>query len=169
MNGPPHLFLSVMPRFFQLLFLTLTVIGCQSSAAPQPTPVPSPTSTAMATPSPTQTSTPTVTATPVPPTPTLTPLPQAPTPTPTVADLPPPVSKGDPANGRALFLSLGCASCHRTDGSGFIGPRIANTALSFRQVLNQVRHPREAMPAFSDTIVNDQQVLDIYTYLKSLP
>ncbi|MBI2888067.1 MAG: cytochrome c [Chloroflexi bacterium] len=71
--------------------------------------------------------------------------------------------------GRSLFLSVGCSGCHQPDGSGLIGPRIANTSLSFPEVLRQVRTPRQNMIPFDPSVLSDQDVLDIYAFLKSLP
>lgn len=64
---------------------------------------------------------------------------------------------------------MGCVGRHGEDAGGDYGPRIANTALSFEQVLAQVRQPSVRMPPFDPVVVSDDQVRDIYTFLKSLP
>lgn len=176
------------PAVTALLVLILMATAC-GGANPAPPPSsaaglaasPQP-ATATAAASATATATATASATPPPPTPTPappTPTQVPPTPAPAAAappsPAPPPAppAAGNPANpverGRALFLSLPCPACHRPDGSGDYGPRIASTALSFEQVLSQVREPRASMPPFSPSVVSDDQVRDIYAFLKSLP
>lgn len=68
-----------------------------------------------------------------------------------------------------LYATVGCAACHGRSGEGFIGPRIANTGLSFQQVLAQVRNPVGAMESFSPATLSDADVQSIYQFLKSLP
>lgn len=78
---------------------------------------------------------------------------------------------GDAARGQALFLRDGCYSCHGTTasgGGGLGGPTLAHAGLSPNAILNELRHPRTAMPAYSEKILSDAEAADIAAYIQSL-
>ena len=72
------------------------------------------------------------------------------------------------SEGERLFIMKGCLGCHGASGRGCVGPDIGRTPLSFDDVLKQVRHPRQRMPAFPPEAVSDAEVQKIYGYLKSI-
>lgn len=77
---------------------------------------------------------------------------------------------GNVANGKRLFEKQNCYYCHGTGGQGGRdGARIAATALNVQALIRYVRQPTGGMPAFTDKIISDQELTDIYAYLKSLP
>ena len=77
---------------------------------------------------------------------------------------------GNADNGKRLFLKDGCWECHGYAGQGGRdGARIGATGLTLQGVIRYVRKPAGAMPAFSDKVITDQELTDIYAYLKSLP
>src|SRR5437868_4190129 len=77
---------------------------------------------------------------------------------------------GNAENGKRLFMKQNCYYCHGTAGQGGRdGARIAQTALNVQGVIRYVRKPAGGMPAFTDKILSDQELTDIYAYLKSLP
>ena len=77
---------------------------------------------------------------------------------------------GNAANGAKLFDRNGCYWCHGTGGQGGRdGARIARTALNLQGFTRYVRAPAGAMPAFTDKVLPDRDLTDIYAYLKSLP
>src|SRR4029453_7834564 len=77
---------------------------------------------------------------------------------------------GNAENGKRLFLKQNCYYCHGTAGEGSRdGARIAQTALNLQGVMRYVRKPLGAMPAYTEKILTDQELTDIYAYLKSLP
>ena len=77
---------------------------------------------------------------------------------------------GNVENGKKLFMKENCYYCHGTGGQGGRdGARIAATALNVQAVIRYVRQPTGGMPAFTDKIISDQELTDIYAYLKSLP
>lgn len=61
-----------------------------------------------------------------------------------------------------------CATCHALDGSGGLGPSLANTSLSVNEVISQVfgGHPGD-MPAF-EGVLDATQVRDVAQYVLSL-
>jgi mono/diheme cytochrome c family protein len=81
--------------------------------------------------------------------------------------------KGDVANGKRIFLADNCFTCHGRSGQGgaYNGPApiLAHTALPFDGFKGQVRNPSDDMPAYSDAVLSDQDIADIYAYVQSLP
>lgn len=77
---------------------------------------------------------------------------------------------GNAEKGKQLFLKQNCYYCHGTSGQGGRdGARIAQTSLNLQGLMRYVRKPTGAMPAFTEKILSDQELTDIYAYLKSLP
>jgi mono/diheme cytochrome c family protein len=78
--------------------------------------------------------------------------------------------KGDVANGRKVYVAYGCHACHGYQGQGSnAGSKIAPTPIPFAGLSRQLLQPRDRMPAYSEKIVSDQEVADIYAYLASIP
>ena len=79
-----------------------------------------------------------------------------------------------PANatrGKQLYLATGCYQCHGTrgEGGGNAGPRLAPFPLPFEAIVLQLRHPRARMPIYTDVVMPETDVADIYAYLQSVP
>lgn len=73
-------------------------------------------------------------------------------------------------NGKRLFVRDGCYECHGYAGQGGIaGARIAPPVLNAQAIARYIRRPAGAMPGFSDKVISDQEVADIYAYLKTIP
>ena len=75
------------------------------------------------------------------------------------------------ARGKQLYLDTGCYQCHGTrgEGGGNAGPRLAPTPIPFEGLVLQLRHPRARMPVYTDVVMPDADVADIYAYLQSVP
>jgi mono/diheme cytochrome c family protein len=79
-------------------------------------------------------------------------------------------SNGSAQNGKRLFLRDGCWECHGYAGQGSRdGARIASTVLTAPALIKYVRRPAGAMPAYVDKVISDQELTDIWAYLKTLP
>src|SRR5213083_253917 len=77
---------------------------------------------------------------------------------------------GNAEEGKRLFMKNNCYYCHGTSGQGGRdGARIAQTALNLQGLTRYVRQPSGSMPAFTEKILSDRELTDIYAYLKSLP
>src|SRR5271166_682216 len=80
---------------------------------------------------------------------------------------------GDAVNGKRIYLAVGCFTCHGRSGQGgaFNGPApiLASTALPFDGFKGQIRDPSNDMPAYSDAVLSDKDVADIFAFVKSLP
>ena len=76
---------------------------------------------------------------------------------------------GNAEKGKQLFMKQNCYYCHGTSGQGGRdGARIAQTALNVQGLIRYVRKPTGAMPAFTEKILSDQELTDIYAFLRSL-
>jgi mono/diheme cytochrome c family protein len=82
-----------------------------------------------------------------------------------------PSSTGDIANGKRLFMTVGCYQCHGTTGAGggFAGPRLAPNPLPLAGVETKLRTASGRMPVFSAAVLKDSEIADIYAYLQSIP
>jgi mono/diheme cytochrome c family protein len=79
---------------------------------------------------------------------------------------------GNPVDGKDRFMKMACYYCHGTEGQGSVGgvgPRIALVPRSFESFTRYVRRPSGRMTAYSETILSDAQLTDIYAFLRSLP
>jgi mono/diheme cytochrome c family protein len=81
--------------------------------------------------------------------------------------------KGDVANGKKVYLATGCYMCHGRAGQGgaYNGPApvLAKTEMPYEGFKGQLRQPTQDMPAYSEPVMSDQQIADIYAFLQSLP
>jgi mono/diheme cytochrome c family protein len=79
---------------------------------------------------------------------------------------------GDAANGKRLYLAT-CFACHGRSGQGGAmngpAPVLAKTAMPFDGFKAQLRQPISDMPAYSEAVMSDKQIADIYAFLQTLP
>jgi len=77
---------------------------------------------------------------------------------------------GNAENGKRIFMRNGCFECHGTVGQGTIaGARIGPPPLNAQGVIRYVRRPAGQMPAFTEKVMSDQELTDVYAYLKTIP
>ncbi len=77
---------------------------------------------------------------------------------------------GNAENGKRLYEKVGCYECHGYAGQGGRdGARIAATSLPVSALIRYVRRPSGSMPAYTEKVLPDAELTDIYAYLKSLP
>jgi mono/diheme cytochrome c family protein len=78
---------------------------------------------------------------------------------------------GDVAKGQAVFQRTGCWQCHGHQGQGGReGPRIASPVPMNWQVLSTfVRTTKGDMPPYTEKVLSNQELADIYAYLRSIP
>jgi mono/diheme cytochrome c family protein len=85
------------------------------------------------------------------------------------SDAPP---TGNAQNGKKLFNGDGCYECHGRQGQGAAqtgAARIGPPQLSFDGFQNYVRSPKNQMPPYTSKALPDQDLADIYAFLKSIP
>jgi ubiquinol-cytochrome c reductase cytochrome c subunit len=81
----------------------------------------------------------------------------------------------NPANGKAVYMRVGCFTCHGTVGHGGAGARLAPNPLPLATFQAWVRKGTPGwsilggMPSFSTTVISDKELADIRAYLASLP
>ncbi len=83
------------------------------------------------------------------------------------------VPPGDAVEGKRLYLAVGCFTCHGRAGQGGAmngpAPILAKTAMPFDGFKGQLRQPLSDMPAYSEGVMSDKQIADIYAFLQTLP
>ena len=79
----------------------------------------------------------------------------------------------DAVKGKALFISNGCWQCHGIEGQGSVatsnGKVLAPDPLPYEAFAAFVRSTNRAMPPYSEKVLPNQDLEDIYAYLESLP
>ena len=81
-------------------------------------------------------------------------------------------AQGDVQAGKARWESVAenrCQYCHGVKGEGAFGPDLAGRQISFDQFKQAVRKPWGIMPAFPESQISDQILMNYYTYLSGLP
>src|SRR5215471_21797830 len=76
---------------------------------------------------------------------------------------------GDAERGKAAFLRYGCYTCHGYDAQGVPGRKLAPNPLPYPAFSNFVRTSPGEMPTFTQKVLPDQDLADIYAYLRSKP
>jgi mono/diheme cytochrome c family protein len=79
---------------------------------------------------------------------------------------------GNAQNGKKIFASDGCYECHGLQGQGATqtgAARIGPPQLSFESFQRYVRQPTNQMPPYTSKAVPDQDLADIYAFLKTIP
>jgi mono/diheme cytochrome c family protein len=78
---------------------------------------------------------------------------------------------GDAARGAKLFVDRACWQCHglAAQGGGIAGPRLAGRVSAWAAFAPYVRRPTEEMIPYTPKVLPDQELADIFAWLKSLP
>ena len=76
---------------------------------------------------------------------------------------------GNTENGKRLFLKNGCYQCHGQGGQGGLaGARLAQTKLTLAAFTAYLRNPPPGgMPPYRAKVMSDQEVADVWTYIKT--
>ena len=78
---------------------------------------------------------------------------------------------GSAERGYQTYMKFQCYSCHGTVGQGAdrgTGPKLAPNPVSYATFVQQMRAPRQDMPAYRKPFVSDQEIADMYAYLVSI-
>jgi mono/diheme cytochrome c family protein len=79
------------------------------------------------------------------------------------------------ANGKTVFMRVGCYTCHGTVGQGGAGARLAPSTMPLAAMQVWVRGGSpgwsiaRGMPAFPAAVISDNELADVQAYLSSLP
>lgn len=82
-----------------------------------------------------------------------------------------PAPAGGVEKGRLGFVKVGCAQCHgrEAQGSPTTGPRLGPNGLPYAAFARYVRAPRLQMPPYTDKILSDADLADLYAFVQSRP
>jgi mono/diheme cytochrome c family protein len=81
-----------------------------------------------------------------------------------------PVFAASAEKGQAAFTRHGCWQCHGFSGQGgSAGLRLAPDPKPLETIIAFIRSTDGPMPPFSEKILSDEDVADIYAYLSSIP
>jgi mono/diheme cytochrome c family protein len=77
---------------------------------------------------------------------------------------------GSAERGQKVYMHQMCFNCHGTIGhhGGVAGPKIAPNPFPWAAFAQQVRKPRADMPPYSEKVLPEQDLADIYAYLASI-
>ena len=77
---------------------------------------------------------------------------------------------GPVEKGKAAYVKHGCWQCHGLDGQGSVaGSKLGPDPMPLEGLKAFVRNTNGAMPPYGKAILPDEDLADIYSYLKSLP
>ena len=84
---------------------------------------------------------------------------------------PQPAPPGNVEKGRIGFIRVGCAQCHgrEAQGSPMTGPRLGPNGLPYAAFARYVRTPRLQMPPYTEKILSDADLADLYAFVQSRP
>ena len=79
-------------------------------------------------------------------------------------------STGNAEAGERVYMKNGCFQCHGTVGQGTIaGVRIGPPPLNAQGLIRYVRRPAGQMPAFTEKVMSERELTDVYAFLKAIP
>lgn len=75
---------------------------------------------------------------------------------------------GNAETGAELFRNVGCYQCHANEAQGGAnGPRIGPDPIPFDRFSRYVKSPTGSMPPYTDKVLSDQGMADIYAFLRA--
>jgi len=78
---------------------------------------------------------------------------------------------GSAEPGYKAYMKYQCYTCHGTVGQGGdrgTGPKLAPNPFPWAGFEHQVRTPRQDMPAYRKQHLSDQELADLYAYVRSI-
>jgi mono/diheme cytochrome c family protein len=83
-------------------------------------------------------------------------------------DTPPSQFTGRVDVGAELYRNTGCFQCHSNEAQGGAqGPRLGPNPISFPRFIWYVRNPSGSMPTYTDSVMSDQDLADVYAFLEA--
>ena len=79
--------------------------------------------------------------------------------------------QGNAEKGKTRFVDRGCWQCHglAAQGGGIAGPRLAGRVLAWPAFVRYVRRPTEEMVPYTEKVLPETELADIYAWLKAIP
>ena len=78
--------------------------------------------------------------------------------------------QGNAEKGKKLFVDRACWQCHGTaaQGGGIAGPRLAGRVAAWPAFSRYVRRPTEEMVPYTEKMLSEPDLADIYAWLKAI-
>jgi ubiquinol-cytochrome c reductase cytochrome c subunit len=76
---------------------------------------------------------------------------------------------GDAGRGKELYVKYSCYACHGYDGHGGAGARLVPLPMTITRFTAYVHNPARRMPPYTDKVLSDAQLADLFAYIKALP
>lgn len=73
------------------------------------------------------------------------------------------------STGKDLYMKYNCYACHGFSGQNGSGARLVPMKLTETAFTDVVRKGRRGMPSYSEKVLPEGQLGEVYTYIKSLP
>ncbi len=76
---------------------------------------------------------------------------------------------GNADAGKKLYSSFGCYQCHgyEAQGSSATGPRLGPKPIAWAAFSRYVRRPTNQMPPYTEKVVSDADLANIYAFLQA--
>lgn len=72
--------------------------------------------------------------------------------------------------GSTLYVKVGCYQCHANQGQGGqAGPRLGPDPIPLARFAQYVRNPAGDMPPYTEKVLSNQELADIYAWLQARP
>jgi mono/diheme cytochrome c family protein len=80
-------------------------------------------------------------------------------------------STGNADAGRDTYMKKGCFACHGREGQGSptTGPRLGPNPTALAAFIRYVRAPRGTMPPYTEKVLSDAELADVYAFLQARP
>ena len=67
------------------------------------------------------------------------------------------------------YVEMGCWQCHGFQGQGGRASPLTARLMPYEAFANQVRRPRNVMPAYTQNVLSEERLRAIYSYLEQIP
>ena len=83
----------------------------------------------------------------------------------------PSAPQGNAERGKKLYVERACWQCHglAAQGGGIAGPRLAGRVPPWPAFSRYVRRPTEEMIPYTEKMLSDAELADIYAWLQAIP
>ncbi|MGY8814348.1 MAG: c-type cytochrome [Gammaproteobacteria bacterium] len=79
------------------------------------------------------------------------------------------INESEHPSGYQDYVEMGCFQCHGFQGQGANSPKLVAPVIPYDGFANQVRRPRNTMPAYSPNVLSEAKLRSIYSYLQNVP
>jgi ubiquinol-cytochrome c reductase cytochrome c subunit len=79
--------------------------------------------------------------------------------------------EGNAESGKTFYFERGCWQCHglAAQGGGIAGPRLAGRTPAWTVFSRYVRRPTGEMIPYTEKVISDTELADIFAWLRAIP